>query len=136
MNLPAELAAQRALPGDKVIGWKIASAAREQLLQKWPPRYSRAVADHVTLRAGVQPGSRLPSEVRGTILGRSDDGLGVEALVVSIAGSTRRPDGGTYHITWSLQDGRCANESNDVIARHGWTPIEPALVIELRPECF
>ncbi len=40
---------------------------------------------------------------------------GVEAMVVAIDGTTDRPDGSTYHITWSLGDGRRARESNDVL---------------------
>ena len=50
-------------------------------------------------------------------------GEGVEALVVELGGSTDRWDGSTYHITWSLADGREAKESNAVIAQRGWTPI-------------
>ena len=40
---------------------------------------------------------------------------GVEAMVVTIDGDTARPDGSTFHITWSLGDGRRARESNDVL---------------------
>src|SRR3546814_9902597 len=50
-----------------------------------------------------------------------DDGEGLQALIVSIDGSTDRPDGSTYHITWSLDRsrGRKAVQSNDVIAERG-----------------
>lgn len=57
----------------------------------------------------------------------------MEALVVSLGGTTDRPDGSTYHITWSLADGRKAKESNDVIARLGWTPIDLPMPVELIP---
>ena len=33
---------------------------------------------------------------------------------------TDRPDGSTYHITWSLGPGRKARESNDVLRDQGW----------------
>jgi hypothetical protein len=53
------------------------------------------------------------------VVGVADDGAGVQALVVEIGGTTRRPDGSAYHITWSLARGRRAAESNDVIRERG-----------------
>lgn len=66
----------------------------------------------------------MPEAERAVVIGRADDGEGVEALVVAIAGSCDRWDGSAYHITWSLAEGREAKESNDVIARYGWQPVE------------
>jgi hypothetical protein len=57
----------------------------------------------------------------------------VQALVVEIGGSTRRADGGTYHITWSLGPGREAKESNEVIARMGWRPLSAPIPVGLQP---
>jgi len=74
------------------------------------------------------------AEQDGEIVGRSDDGRGVEAMVVRIGGTTNRPDGSTYHITWSLAAGRQARESNAVIAQYGWQPIEPPVPVSLRPD--
>ena len=34
---------------------------------------------------------------------------------IELDGTTDRPDGSTYHITWSLGPGREAHESNDVL---------------------
>ena len=56
--------------------------------------------------------------------------------VVEIDGSTRRPDGSTYHITWSLADGRKAKESNDVIRDHGWQPWDAPIDVRLQPAIF
>ena len=42
------------------------------------------------------------------MIGRADDGESLECLVVEIDGTTDRPDGSTYHITWSLGPGRRA----------------------------
>jgi hypothetical protein len=50
-------------------------------------------------------------------------------MVVSLDGSTGRPDGSTFHITWSLDPGRRARESNDVIRDFGWSEIDPVPVI-------
>src|SRR4051794_27498722 len=102
------------------IGWEVSQEQREKLLAIFPPRYANTVADHVTLAARVAPERKPPPGSEGEIVGRTDDGAGVEALVVRISGTTDRPGGGTYHITWSLAPGRRAVESNDVLARRGW----------------
>ncbi|AWJ86651.1 hypothetical protein TSH58p_24580 (plasmid) [Azospirillum sp. TSH58] len=117
------------------VGWALPEAERARLLALFPARYARTVAHHVTLAHGVGPGHPLPTEREGTITGLADDGLGVQALVVAIAGTTDRPGGGTYHVTWSLGPGRRAVESNAVIARLGWSPVEPAAV-RLEPRFF
>jgi len=132
----AAQAAERAGTGDSVIGWKLGRGERAELLKRFPPRYRDAVADHVTLKAGAAPDAPLPWESEGEILGRADDGAGVEAMVVRIAGTAARPDGSTYHITWSLADGRRARESNDVIAERGWTAFDQPIPIRLAPARF
>ena len=71
--------------------------------------------------------------VRAEIVGRTDDGKGVEAMVVTIDGDTARPDGSTFHITWSLGDGRRARESNDVLKERGWEEFDHPIPITLTP---
>jgi len=136
MTLNAQQAHQRAKPGASVIGWKLDREQRKELLLQFPPKFSEVVADHVTLTARVARSSGLPSETLGEIVGRAEDGKGVEAMVVSIAGTTDRPDGSTYHITWSLEKGRRAKESNDVIREFGWEPIELPVPVMLQPARF
>jgi hypothetical protein len=107
-----------------VIGWLVDEAQRPPLLARFTPIYAKTIAHHLTLQANVSESEPLPGEVRAEIVGEADDGKGVQALVVEIDGTTDRPDGSTYHITWSLAEGRKARESNDVIRDHGWTPTE------------
>ena len=121
-----------AKPGT-VIGWKLDPAEREQLLKDHPPRYKQAVADHVTLEVG---GKAAPAEVKAAIVGRTDDERGVEAMVVTIDGSVDRPDGSTFHITWSLEPGRRARESNDVLAERGWKELDHPVPVTLAPARF
>lgn len=113
-------------------GWKLDRGCRDGLLERFPPVYAQVVADHVTLLGGeAGRAAPPPADVRSAaILGRADDGAGVEAYVVAIDDSTGRPDGATFHITWSLEPGRTAKESNAVIAAHGWTAM-PAVPIAL-----
>ena len=124
---------RNAKPGKGITGWLLDQEQRKELLLQFPPRFEEVVAHHVTLSMRVANGSELPSETFGEIVGRVDDGKGVEAMVVSIGGTTDRPDGSTYHITWSLGAGRQARESNDVIAKLGWEPIELPMPVRLRP---
>jgi hypothetical protein len=118
-----------------VIGWKLDRGERDKLLARFPPRYPTAVADHVTLETTAQS-APLPREVAAAIVGHADDGQGVEAMVVAIDGTTDRPDGSTYHITWSLAAGRRAKESNDVIRDRGWSPMADAIPVTVTPARF
>lgn len=122
---------------DKVaIGWKLDGADRASLLTRFPPIFPVTVADHVTLHARAPPDTRLPDEAEGEIVGQVDDDEGLQALVVSIGGTTGRPDGGTYHITWSLGRERRPEESNAVLARLGWRPLPQPIPIRLIPASF
>lgn len=129
----ASEAAAQAGSGDSVIGWKLNPEQRKELLQQFPPRFGNVVADHVTLQAKASRDAPLPQETEGEIVGRADDGRGVEAMVVSIGGTTDRPDGSTYHITWSLDDGREAKESNDVLAEREWEMFDLPMPVRLEP---
>lgn len=119
-----------------VTGWKLPHDEREWLLERFPPQYARIIADHVTLQSGASADTPLPRPVEAQVVGRADDGDSLECLVVAIDGSTDRPDGSTYHITWSLGPGRRAKESNDVIRDRGWRPIDRATAIQLDPARF
>lgn len=116
-----------------IAGWKLNGSDRESLLGRFPPRYGRTIADHVTLRSGTDGGTALPRARSGKIVGEADDGMGVQALVVRIGETTARGDGNHFHITWSLGPARDAKESNDVIRAQGWRPIDPPVAIGLTP---
>jgi galactose mutarotase-like enzyme len=123
-----------AKPGS-VIGWLLAKDDREKLLQQFPPKFEKTVAHHVTLKSEAER-DPLPNDVEAEVVGRTDDESGVEAMVVAIDGTTDRPDGSTYHITWSLADGRRARESNDVIRERGWQELAQPLPVTLQPGRF
>lgn len=120
-----------------VTGWKLPEIERELLLRSFPPRYGKVIADHVTLRAGAGDGIPLPRKPdKSEVVGRADDGQGLECLVVQIDGSIERPDGSTYHITWSLGPGRQARESNDLLRNQGFQPLHAAIPVRLLPARF
>jgi hypothetical protein len=124
-----------AKPGT-VTGWKLPRYERERLLDRFPPKYENVIADHVTLRTGATPDTPLPHKPKAQVVGRADDGRSLECLVVELDGTTDRPDGSTYHITWSLGPGRRAVESNDVLRDQGWKRIADPIPIELEPARF
>ena len=123
------------MPGT-VTGWRIPRDERDALLQRFPPKYENAVADHVTLRTGATSKAPLPRQPEARIVGRADDGKSLECMVVELDGTTGRPDGSTYHITWSLGPGRKARESNDVLRDQGWEPLAAPIPLALEPARF
>ena len=124
-----------AKPGT-VTGWKLPLGEREPLLARFPPKYENVVADHVTLRVGATAETPLPRKPEARIVGRADDGESLECMVVELDGTTDRPDGSTYHITWSLGPGRKARESNDVLRDLGWDWVDAPTPVELEPARF
>jgi len=118
-----------------VIGWLLPEDDRAKLLDEFKPKYSKTDAHHVTLKSDAA-NDPVPAPVEGQIVGHADDGQGVEAMVVSIDGTTDRPDGSTYHITWSLGEGRRARESNNVLRERGWEKFEQPIPIGLEPGRF
>ena len=49
--------------------------------------------------------------------------------MVALDGSTRRPDGGIWHITWSLAEGRAACQSNAALAMRAWKPRDGGAIV-------
>jgi hypothetical protein len=110
----------------------LTDASRDALLEKFPPLYSKVIGHHVTVEFGVPEDTEVPEEADLKVIGEADSGDGLQALVVSVNGTIRRPDGGTYHITWSLEPDRYKPvDSNTLIADYDkrWkiklpTPVE------------
>jgi hypothetical protein len=119
-----------------VSGWKLDPGQRRELLQQFPPTYRNIIADHVTCKGKDGDEGPLPDASIAEIVGRADDGRGVEAMVVSIGGTTDRPDGSLWHVTWSLAEGRKAQESNDVLAAQPWERFDLPMPIRLEPARF
>lgn len=117
------------------VGWALPDQAKQHLLQLFPPQFSRLIAHHCTWQFGVTSDHALPTHQFGWVMGESVDPTGVQALVLKIGGSMKRPDGGTLHITWSLAPGRKPVESNQAIKQFGVVYGDPVL-IRLEPKFF
>ena len=108
------------------------SMSRTVLAAKFPPQFKKFIGHHVTYQFGASDSDPLPPKGSYEIVGyaKADDGL--EALVVAINGETERPDGSTYHITWSLNPNYRPKDSNAVIKEKGYKKVDP-IVIKLEP---
>jgi hypothetical protein len=109
----------------------LTNAARDLVLKSFPPRFPDVIAHHVTFQFG---GKEVPPPATIVVEGYcSDDSL--EALVVSVNGTTTRPDGEIYHITLSLDrsQGRAPKDSKAVVAA-GWNPIEQPFDVQVIPQ--
>lgn len=117
----------------RTIGWLLDEADRATLLARFPPAWPDVIAHHVTLASASS--DPLPAAIAGEVVGQVNDGEGLQALVVAIHGTTDRPDGSTYHITWSLDKarGRRAIESNEVLREQGWDRLDTPIPIRLTP---
>jgi hypothetical protein len=125
-----------ARPGT-VTGWKLLPDERAALIERYPPKYENVVADHVTFKVGANSRTPLPPKpAAARIVGRADDGRGLECLAVELDGTTDRPDGSTFHITWSLGGHRKARESNDVLREQGFEPLSAPVDVTLEPARF
>ena len=120
------------------VGWKLDEAERSSLLDRFAPLWPDVIADHITLESGVAEDAPLPEPQQAEIVGSISDGEGLQALIVVVGGHSGRPDGGTFHITWSLDRarGREPVQSNDVIADLGWRRLPDPVPIRTTPARF
>lgn len=117
------------------IGWHLPRDERAQLLARFPPVWPDIIADHITLETEASADKALPKARVGNIVGHVNDGEGLQVLVVAIDGTSRRPDGSTYHITWSLDRARerKPRESNALLSSRRWDKLDHPVPIDLIP---
>ena len=104
---------------ESYIAYELSSASRTELEQLFPPKYPEFIGHHITHEFGVHNDHQLPIDTTSIrVVGYADDGESIEALVVDIDRNSTRPDGKTYHITWSLDrtKGRKPVDSNKLIS--------------------
>lgn len=114
--------------------YNLTDEAKTALLQRFPPRYERVACHHVTVAPNVEQDHELPAPAALRVVGYVDDGAGIEAVVVTVDGNLTRADGGTFHITHSLSEGRSKVESNHVIEKLGWNPVAEPFDIDGVPQ--
>jgi len=110
----------------------LTDASRTEILRQYPPSYDTVIAHHVTYKfPDTQP--PLPHK-KAMVVGYTANDR-IEALIVEIDGSTRRPGGGIFHITMSLDADMGAKplHANALIANDSYFDVDP-FEIELTGE--
>jgi hypothetical protein len=117
-------------------GWELGEQTRNELRERFPPKYEEFVGHHVTHAFGVTA-EATPEPAQLQVMGYADDGS-LECLVVSVNGHWSRPDGKTYHVTWSLDrsKGRKPFHSNMVLKQNGYVPVSPTINMHTTPRFF
>jgi hypothetical protein len=119
---------------EKYTAYTINDESRDALLLKFPPKYEKVIAHHVTNEFGVPKTTQCPQHAKIKIVGYLDSKDGLETLVVSVNGTTTRPDGKLYHITWSLDPTKYSpKDSNELLHNKKYTIIKP-IEIDTTPQ--
>ncbi len=112
----------------------LTDSARTTILEKYPPKYPKVVAHHVTVQFGVPADTQAPSPATVKVIGYVDSGDGLEALVVSVNGKQDRPDGKRYHITLSLDPAKYSPvDSNGLVSSKQFT-LTRGFLVQTTPE--
>ena len=116
-------------------GYALDSSARSYMLQNYPPKYNKVIAHHITFKFGVYE-ELPPAADMARVVGYKNSGDGLEAFVVEINGSVKRPDGKLYHITYSLDPGKYSpKDSNTLLSTQGYNSVKP-FIIKVKPSFF
>lgn len=83
-------------------GYEIEKGSRNKLMVLYPPKYPHVLGHHITEQFGVKDGEAPKQPKQVLIIGYIDNGEDVEGFLVEVDGTTDRPSGGKYHITWSI----------------------------------
>lgn len=117
-------------------GYSIDGAVRDKLLERFPPMFDRVAMHHITYQYGVEESLPPTATVAKIIATVSNDRA--QALIVEINGTTKRPNGQTFHITvsYAASQGASAKDSNQAIAESPWEPLERPMTIPITPRWF
>lgn len=114
--------------------------SRARLLKEVPARFSTVIAHHVTLLFPRKPGEdaaarRLMLQLAGQeheveVINRYD-GDHVHAVGVKFNGETKRPNGGFYHVTVSLEAPAKPKDSNNLTKPVSLNPFKLTGTVQL-----
>lgn len=103
---------------------------RAMLLLSFHPRFTKVYCHHVTIEFNLTAEKleaitkKLGSKVKATLTGfsRNDE---LQVATVKVNGETKRPDGGTYHLTYSLTPPAKPVDSNRLLTYTNGEPQFP-----------
>ena len=106
------------------LAFDLTPESRTRILSRFRPKFEKIMCQHITIEFNLTEASF--AVLRDELINQSlrivgyQYGDGIECLVVEVAGSVRRPDGGIYHITLSLDKGHRPVESNSLLKLQGY----------------
>ena len=114
------------------MAYHLSSGDRTALLHHFKPKFSEVICEHVTYKFPAMSDDPLPPVAHTAhVIGYAhEDGL--ETLVVEINGSTHRSDGGTFHLTLSLDRSKKKPKDSNELIKHGFEKVHP-IPIHLEP---
>ena len=105
--------------------YELTGESRERLLRERTLSFPKVITHHITYRFPDEEPPPLVTQF--SVIGFSQ-GDAIECWVVSLDGEVKRPNGGIFHITASLdpEQGAKPVDSNQLLKEHGWeTLTEP-----------
>lgn len=114
--------------------YTLTNVSRKKLYLLYPPKYPEFIGHHITEEFGVPAGTEAPADpVLVQVVGYIDNGEGVEGFLVEVDGTSDRPSGGKYHITWSIDRDKGFKPFHTNDHTGDATPISP-ITITVVPE--
>lgn len=102
------------------LAFVIDEPSRDQLFKKLPPKFAKVIAHHVTLVPPTESATakrlmlQLQDQVHDVEVINYYTGEHIEAVGVTFNGEKKRPTGGFYHVTLSLQEPAKPKDSNNL----------------------
>ena len=111
------------------LAYTLSANSRNDLLHHFKPKYPEVICEHVTYKFPAKSTDALPPVAHEAhVVGYAEE-PGLEALVVEINGSTKRPDGGTFHITLSLsRELKKKPMHSNALLRNGFQHVHPVTI--------
>ena len=111
--------------------FNLTESAKTELLGKYPPKFSKVIAHHVTYRRSAKESDPIPEVDSVRVIGYCSNEF-IECMVVRIGPDLLREDGKIYHITLSHAEGHKPVESNALLTSVPWEAIDP-FYLEVKP---
>lgn len=103
---------------------------RAALLKRFPPRFERVIADHISAEGLRSMDKVLEGGADGKVVGVAN-GEGYQALVVSVNGREKTSEGTYFHISWSVAPGVKTGTIGPSISRDGFERLGKPINIDL-----
>lgn len=118
----------------RYLAYNLTEDCKQRLLELFPPAFVNVHYHHVTYLYGVSentPVPLMPERIAATHFVRGEPGLTL--LIVEVNGEKMRPDGATYHLTLSTDEGVEQVEANKVLLENPWQELALPVVLDVVP---